>query len=34
MSGTSPLVSAEMIFCLAGANGMMLNSILLPLAFS
>src|SRR5439155_22599203 len=34
MSGTAPLVGAEMIFCRAGAKGMMLSSILLPLAFS
>src|SRR5262249_37994515 len=30
----SPLVSAAMIFCLIGANGMMLALILLPLALS
>src|SRR5438132_1298323 len=34
MSGTTPLVIAEMIFCRSGAKGMMLSSILLPLAFS
>ena len=33
-SGTTPLVSAAMIFCRSGANGVMLSSILLPLAFS
>src|ERR1700740_663635 len=33
-SGTSPLVSAETIFCRIGANGMILTSILLPLVFS
>src|SRR5258707_13039637 len=33
-SGTSPLVSAETIFCRIGANGMILRSILLPLVFS
>jgi hypothetical protein len=34
ISGTTPLVIAEMIFCRSGAKGMMLSSILLPLAFS
>jgi len=34
MSGTMPLVIAATIFCRPGANGMMLSSILLPLAFS
>src|SRR5215469_12248056 len=33
-SGTSPLVSAETIFCRIGANGMILTSILFPLVFS
>jgi hypothetical protein len=33
-SGTTPLVIAETIFWRAGANGIMLSSILLPLAFS
>ena len=33
-SGTTPLVIAETIFCRIGAKGMMLRSILLPLAFS
>src|SRR5580700_9023262 len=33
-SGTSPLVSAETIFCISGANGTRLKSMLLPLAFS
>src|SRR6516164_8663391 len=33
-SGTSPLVSADTIFCRIGANGMILRSILLPLVFS
>jgi hypothetical protein len=33
-SGTTPLVIAETIFCRIGANGMMLSSTLLPLAFS
>ena len=33
-SGTSPVVSAEMIFWFSAVNGMMLSSILLPLAFS
>jgi hypothetical protein len=32
-SGTTPLVSAAMIFCRSGAKGVMLSSILLPLAF-
>jgi len=34
ISGTTPLVIAETIFWRCGANGMMLRSILLPLAFS
>jgi hypothetical protein len=34
MSGTTPLVIAEIAFWRSGANGMMLASILLPLAFS
>ena len=34
MSGTAPLVTAETIFWRIGAYGMMLNSILLPAAFS
>jgi hypothetical protein len=33
-SGTSPMVSAPTIFCISGANGMRVWSILLPLAFS
>ena len=33
-SGTSPLVSAEIAFWFSAMNGMMLWSILLPLAFS
>ena len=33
-SGTTPLAIAETIFCRIGANGMMLSSTLLPLAFS
>ena len=33
-SGTTPLVTAETIFWRSGANGMMLRSIVLPLAFS
>ena len=33
MSGTTPLVTAEMTFWRIGANGMMLNSIVLLLAF-
>ncbi len=33
-SGTTPLVTAETIFWRIGANGMMLRSIVLPLAFS
>jgi hypothetical protein len=32
-SGTTPLVIAEMIFCRNGANGTMLRSTVLPLAF-
>ncbi len=34
ISGTSPVVSAEMIFWFSAMNGMILRSILLPLAFS
>jgi len=33
-SGTMPLVTAETIFWRCGAKGIMLSSILLPLAFS
>ena len=33
-SGTSPLVSADIAFWFSAWNGMMLASILLPLAFS
>jgi len=33
-SGTTPLVIAATIFCRSGAKGVMLSSILLPLAFS
>jgi hypothetical protein len=34
MSGTTPLVTAAISFCRIAANGMMLYSIWLPLAFS
>ena len=33
ISGTTPLVIAETIFWRIGANGMIVYSILLPLAF-